>query len=51
MPPQLQRFADLVVNFGVNVQPGQILDIASGLGKEELTRAITSSAYNKRSQI
>ena len=47
MPPQLQRFADLVVNFGVNVQPGQILDIASGLGKEELTRAITASAYKR----
>jgi aminopeptidase len=43
----LDRYADLIVNFGVNVQPGQILDLGSGLGKEELTRAITASAYKR----
>ena len=37
----------MLVNFGANVQPGQILDIGSGLGKEELTRAITASAYKR----
>ena len=47
MPLPLHRFADLIVNFGVNLQKGQILDIASGLGKEELTRAITASAYKR----
>jgi aminopeptidase len=47
MPPPLQRFADLIVNFGANVQKGQILDIGTGLGKEELTRAITASAYKR----
>jgi aminopeptidase len=47
MSPPLQRFADLIVNFGVNVQKGQILDIGTGLGKEELTRAITASAYKR----
>jgi aminopeptidase len=45
MRDRLERYADLLVHFGANVQAGQILDIASGLGKEELTRAITSSAY------
>ena len=45
MEDRLQRYADLIVNFGVNVQEGQILDIGSGLGKEELTRALTASAY------
>jgi aminopeptidase len=45
MEDRLQRYADLIVKFGVNVQPGQILDIGSGLGKEELTRALTASAY------
>jgi aminopeptidase len=45
MEDRLQRYADLIVNFGANVQPGQILDIGSGLGKEELTRALTASAY------
>src|SRR5262249_56348652 len=47
MEDRLERYADLIVNFGVNVQPGQILDLGSGLGKEELTRAITASAYRR----
>jgi aminopeptidase len=46
MPP-FDRLADLIVNFGANVQKGQIVDIASGLGKEELTRAIAASAYKR----
>jgi aminopeptidase len=45
MNDRLERYADLIINFGANVQPGQILDIGSGLGKEELTRALTASAY------
>jgi aminopeptidase len=44
---RLARYADLIVNFGANVQPGQILDIGTGLGKEELTRALTASAYKR----
>src|SRR5438067_2050928 len=47
MPPLLQRYADLIVNFGANVQEGQIVDLASALGKEDLTRAITASAYKR----
>jgi aminopeptidase len=47
MQDRLERYADLIVNFGVNVQPDQILDLGSGLGKEELTRAITASAYKR----
>jgi aminopeptidase len=47
MQDRLERYADLVVNFGANVQEGQILDIGSGLGKEELTRALTASAYKR----
>jgi len=47
MQSRLQRFADLIVNFGANVQQGQILDIGTGLGKEELTRALTASAYRR----
>ena len=47
MASRLERLADLLVNFGANVQEGQILDIGSGLGKEELTRAITASAYKR----
>ena len=47
MEDRLQRYADLIINFGANVQPGQILDLGSGLGKEELTRALTASAYKR----
>src|SRR5436190_5254072 len=47
MHDRLERYADLIVNFGANVQPGQILDVGSGLGKEELTRALTASAYRR----
>src|SRR6266480_3184423 len=47
MHDRLERYADLIVNFGANVQPGQILDVGSGLGKEELTRALTASAYKR----
>src|SRR5919198_2777552 len=47
MQDRLERYADLIVKFGANVQQGQILDIASGLGKEELTRALTASAYRR----
>jgi aminopeptidase len=41
----VERFADLAVSFGANVQPGQIVTIASEVGKERITRAIADSAY------
>jgi aminopeptidase len=41
----LARFADLVVRFGANVQPGQIVAIGTEPGKLELTRAIADAAY------
>lgn len=41
----LERFADLVVGFGANVQSGQIVAVGSEIGKEPLTRAIADSAY------
>jgi aminopeptidase len=41
----LERFADLLVGFGANVQPGQLVAVSSELGKEPLTRAIAASAY------
>lgn len=47
MPSPIERLASLIVNFGANVQAGQILDVGTGLGKEELTRAITASAYQR----
>ncbi len=41
----LQRLADLLVGFGANVQPGQIVAVSSEIGKEPLTRAVAASAY------
>jgi aminopeptidase len=44
-PATLERFADLVVAFGANVQPGQLVAVSSEIGKQPLTRAIAASAY------
>jgi aminopeptidase len=41
----LERFADLLVGFGANVQPGQIVAVSGEIGKEEVVRAIAASAY------
>lgn len=41
----LARFADLVVDFGANVQPEQIVAIGAEIGKEHLARALAASAY------
>jgi aminopeptidase len=41
----LQRFADVVVGFGANVQPGQIVSVGCEPGKEFMVRAIAASAY------
>ena len=42
---RLTRFADLIVGFAANVQPGQIVAISTEPGKLELTRAVADSAY------
>jgi aminopeptidase len=44
-PELLERFADLVVGFAANLQPGQLLSIGSETGKEALTRALAASGY------
>jgi aminopeptidase len=46
-PEGLDRFAELIVSFAANVQPGQVVDIASEIGKEPLTRALATSAYRR----
>jgi len=43
----IERLADLVVGFGANVQPGQIVAVSTGPGKEALTRAIAEAAYER----
>ena len=42
-----RRLADLIVGFGANVQPGQLVAIASHLGKEGLTRELARAAYER----
>ena len=41
----MERFADLIVRFAANVQPGQIVAISTEPGKLELTRAVADRAY------
>ena len=41
----LERFADLVIGFGANVQDDQIVAIGCEPGKEYLARALAVSAY------
>src|SRR3954447_22144187 len=43
----LERLADLVVGFGANVQPDQIVAVTCEPGKEPLVRAIAESAYRR----
>ncbi len=43
----LERFAQLIVGFGANVQPGQVVSLSTEPGKEELTRAIAAVAYRR----
>jgi aminopeptidase len=43
----VEALAELVVAFGANLQPGQILAISSEPGKEYLARAIADSAYRR----
>ncbi|MBC7460557.1 MAG: aminopeptidase [Thermoleophilia bacterium] len=41
------RLAELIVGFGANVQPGQIVAVGAEFGKEELVREITGAAYRR----
>ena len=45
MDATLERLAELLVAFGANVQPGQLVAVSSETGKEPLTRAIAAAAY------
>jgi aminopeptidase len=47
MDDRIERLARLIVDFGANVQPGQIVDVAAGLGEQELVHAVAASAYRR----
>jgi aminopeptidase len=40
-----EKMAELVVRFGANVQPGQVVAIGAEPGKEQMVRAIAEHAY------
>jgi len=42
---RLERYADLIVRVGANVQPGQVVFVTSPLEHAELAREVTRSAY------
>jgi aminopeptidase len=44
----LERMADLVVDFGANVQSGQRVHVGASIGQEGLARAVAARAYRAR---
>ncbi len=42
-----RKLADLIVGYGANVQAGQLVGVSSYIGKEDLTREIARSAYER----
>ncbi len=43
----LERLADLLVGFGANLQPGQILGVTAYYDMAEVTRAVARAAYRR----
>ena len=46
-PEVLDRYAELIVELGANVQPGQVVEVRAELEKASLVRAIASAAYQR----
>ena len=44
---KIERLADLIVGFGANLQPGQILSVTANLGMEDAARAVARAAYTR----
>ena len=43
----LERLAQLCVDYGVNLQPGQVLQVNAEYGQEEMARALAARAYER----
>ena len=41
----LERLAELLVGFGANLQPGQVMGVTAYLGMEDAARAVARAAY------
>jgi aminopeptidase len=44
---RIDRLADLLVGFGANLQPGQIVSVTAYLGMEDAARAVARAAYQR----
>jgi aminopeptidase len=44
---ETRRLAELIVGFGANIQPGQVVGVTSYIGKEQLTREVARAAYQR----
>jgi aminopeptidase len=47
MDDRIERLARLIVDFGANVQPGQVVDVAASVGEAELVRTVAALAYQR----
>ncbi len=45
--PPIEEFAELIVGYAANVQPGQVVAVLSEPGKEDMTRAVAAAAYKR----
>ena len=43
----VDRLAELLVGFGANLQPGQIVGVTAYLGMEDVARAVVQEAYKR----
>ncbi len=43
----LERLAQLAVDYGVNLQRGQVLQINAEYGQEQIVRALAARAYER----
>jgi aminopeptidase len=50
-PPLAGRLAELAVDVGANVQPGQIVTVSADLGMEEVVREVVATAYRRGAQF
>jgi len=49
-PPLAGRLAELAVEVGANVQPGQIVTVTADLGMDEVVREVAATAYRRGAQ-
>jgi aminopeptidase len=47
MADRIEQLARLIVEFGTNVQPGQLVAVDAELGHEDLARAVAAIAYDR----